>query len=142
MMSAISRIPPEVFSVVLDHLPTKALPLLRTVSKIFLDQINVRLFSEINLMINSLEYSDKDLRLLKSFSTSSSPITSSFLKTIRTVILSTGRKCQEDVDCLFMSGETHEHILTEIVEDEAVEDSLSEDLPLFLSRLENLETIE
>lgn len=128
-MSAISQIPPEILSSILDQLPLKALPSLRTISKAFLDHINPRLFSKIRLNISTVNYSDKVLGLLRSISILSPTISSSFFKTIRTVILYTGRNYRE--------GE-----LSLLIDGPSVEESLHTHLPSFLSRLENLETIE
>ena len=126
-MPATSCIPTEILSSILGHLPPKALAPLRTVSTTFLDLINPRIFSRLTLNVDTLNYSEKDLNLIKSFSTSSSTV-SSFIKTVREVKLYTGLGREEDDDDYFI------HV-------KAVEDTLSGDLALFLTKLQNLETL-
>ncbi|MCJ1346968.1 hypothetical protein MMC31_005188, partial [Peltigera leucophlebia] len=125
-MPATSHIPPEILSSILDHLPPKALAPLRTVSNIFLDLINPRIFSKLNLRLDSSRCSEKDLNLIKSFSSSSSSVCS-FIKTVRNVKLYTGLGRGENDDDYFINVK-------------ALEVSLSEDLAIFLTRLQNLET--
>ncbi|MCJ1342715.1 hypothetical protein MMC31_000903 [Peltigera leucophlebia] len=127
-MPAKLYIPLEIISSILDHLPSKDLRLLRTVSKTFLHLINPRVFSEIKLYFRANRYFDKQLILIKSFSSSSTTVCS-FVTIVRKITLSS----------IHDSGK-RDHNFS--IDGEVLKAITSEHLAPFLARLQNLETVD
>ena len=86
-MPTISYIPPEILSCILDHLPSEDLLPLRTVSSTFLHLTSRRIFSEITIKLDAINFSVDQLRLIEFLSTSSSTTGSSIVIALRNVAI-------------------------------------------------------
>lgn len=134
----ITSLPPEIFSAILDYLSLQDLLSLYAVSKSFQRLTTPRAFSHISFNLSEGDVYSK-LLFLKSISTSSSIIAPA-VKTLRIDSLKISQKDQVTDSVREIISQTNEGETG--LDNEAIQAIVLDHLVLFLTRLQNLETVK